>query len=229
MPSQRIELPGNAQTHIWTWRLSVDEQTVATLEEALSQDEWERVRRFHFQADARRFVVRRGTVRQILAAYLAKRPQDIRFVYGPQGKPALAPDLPASLHFNLSDSGELAALAVATCHPVGIDIEQLRPFPGVDTLAAHVFTEAENEHINQASTAERSRLFFHFWTGKEAIAKAHGNGLAPTRPVFSASWRIHRLTLPAGYVGVLATQPEIKEIIYEFWPPEQASPARPIP
>ena len=226
LQSQRPGQPGRTEAHIWIWDLLVNEQAIAELERTLSNDEWQRVRGFRFHGDARRFIARRGVLRQILGAYLGLPPHEVQFAYGSQGKPSLAAALFSPLQFNLSDSGELAALALATGHPIGIDIERLRPLPDAEALATHLFAAQEVEQLNRTAATERARIFFHIWTRKEAVAKADGDGLrsplhgfaidAARRPRLTPpdEWHLHRLALPAGFVGTLATRKEIKKIIY---------------
>lgn len=115
---------------------------------------------------------RRETVRlQSLAAGLLLRrilsiTTDCQLHYTLYGKPYL----PEGLHFNLSHSGNLAALAVYDA-PVGIDLQELS-----DTVphgvAARYFTEAETAWIAQCP--ER---FYRVWTRKESVVKALGLGL----------------------------------------------------
>ena len=233
LANRTLEPPRCAELHVWAWHLSPDARTLAKLEGTLSVDEWQRVRRFRSHLHARRFVARRGTTRLILGKYLNLPAQELQFVYGPQGKPALAQSLCETLEFNVADSSELAVLAVGTDHPLGIDVERLRPIPDAEELAAHAFAGWEVEHLKRATASRRAGSFFELWTRREALAKAKGHGLRMSSALFaevdaaenprrqltddvakSAGWHVYALPAPSGYVGALATSREVGEIVY---------------
>jgi len=220
--------------HVWTWRLDVDQESLSRFEVVLSTDEWRRVRRSARHLPARRFIVRRGMLRFVLGQYLDQLPQEVRFVYNPQGKPALAPQHSTDLHFNLSDSGDLAVLGVGKGGPLGIDIERLRPIPLVGRRVSHDLPPREVDHFDRLGETEASLVFLRAWTCREAIAKAEGVGLqllsSKLNPDDFADlnvcdsdeaggrrergYYLHDLTLPEGYIGFLATRQKLLEIRY---------------
>src|SRR5580698_2953692 len=115
LPADRID--------VWSVRLDIDAAHVERLRNLLSADERARADRFAFDRDRRRFVVGRGAVRSILASYVGAKPAEVRFTYGPHGKPFLADPPPKdALQFNASGSEELAVCAVTLGQEVGIDI-----------------------------------------------------------------------------------------------------------
>ncbi|MGY3413307.1 phosphopantetheinyl transferase, partial [Bradyrhizobium sp. GM5.1] len=89
----------------------------------LSRDERQHALKFRFDADRSRYTQSRLFVRYVLCRYLDLDPRQVRFIAGPQGKPALAPGSPVSLAFNLSHCRSRAILAVATTGRIGIDAE----------------------------------------------------------------------------------------------------------
>ena len=220
--------------HVWILDLKADRKSLAMQEELLSAVEWERVRRYVSQGVGRRFIVRRGLLRQILGQYLDYPPEHIRFVYNAHGKPSLAPDHSSDLQFSLSDSGDMAGLAVGLGEPVGIDIERLRTVRLDEGLASRGSIEGEEVCAINRSATKNSFEFFQEWTRREALAKAEGAGLqmlpgqsdancrednAPSGPGANAAldewgFHIHALTLPAGYVGALAARPKSPKIVY---------------
>lgn len=229
-----VPLLDGTVVHVWTWRLDVDRETLPRFEEVLSTDEWRRVRRSACHLQARRFIVRRGMLRFILGQYLDHPPQEVRFVYNPQGKPALASQFPANLHFNLSDSVDLAVLGVGNGGPLGIDIEWVRRIPFVGRRESHDLPPREADHFRGGAELEPSLGFFRAWTRREAIAKAEGVGLrllsSKLNPEDCADqqmndsddacarraggYHLHNLALPDGFVGSLATRQELLEICY---------------
>lgn len=217
--------------HIWYLALDQPPAVVELMERFLFPDEWARVRRFRAGADARRFVVRRGGLRYLLARYLDISPGEVSLAYGSQGKPALAPDLApdlahSGLHFNLSDSGEMAVYALGGGAPLGVDIEARRHIPDAGRLATRHFSPAEREWLRQRPADEAADAFLRCWACKEAVVKALGDGLTTPLAAFTAahwqqparllwgdgldrSWTICLLSPPAGYVAALASSAAI--------------------
>src|SRR5690242_9346537 len=60
-----------------------------------------------------RFAAARGILRLLLASYLHIGPQEVRFCYGPGGKPFLATPEHKRLHFNVAHSASMALFGFA--------------------------------------------------------------------------------------------------------------------
>lgn len=226
----RHSLPSPATVHIWYLTLDQPSPVIAQIESFLAPDEWARAARFRSGADARRFIVRRGGLRRLLAAYLHCRPADISFVYGPQGKPALTPALhPADVQFNLSDTGEMAVYAVGVGSPLGVDIEARRYISDAGKLAAGHFSPPEMDWMQRQPADDESDAFLRCWTCKEAVVKALGDGLTRPLPEFTAAhwqrpprlhwgrapdpkWTLRLLSPPAGYVAALASPASVAAV-----------------
>lgn len=161
------------EIHVWIAR--TDTAAIESLSRVLTDEERARVARFRFDADRARAIVARGALRMLLGQYLQRDPSVLRFVSGPNGKPAL-PD--GALEFNVSHAGDFAAIAVAAGTPVGIDVELEKPMSDLRLIAARFFAPAEAEAILRAPAAEAPALFFATWAAKEAVAKAAGGGLS---------------------------------------------------
>ncbi len=92
------------QVHLWWSSLNVSDPVSDTLAgDTLSADEHERAARFYFPRDRRQFVLARGMLRSILALYVGRRPQEIRFQDLAHGKPRLV-DPELDVEFNLTHS-----------------------------------------------------------------------------------------------------------------------------
>src|SRR5206468_155651 len=104
---------GPSEVHVWQFELEGPAGRFATLQELLSTEESERARRLKSPEALQGFTRARGIMRRILAGYTGIPPGEIRFLYGPWGKPRLEanPEL-AVLRFNLSHSGGRGLLAV---------------------------------------------------------------------------------------------------------------------
>ena len=107
--------------------------------------------------------------------------QQVRFVYGKNGKPYLGTGqgerLP--LMFNLSHSGTYVAAAFGT-ENIGVDVELIRT--GKQKIAQRFFAEDERKYLEKCWTDE---AFTGIWTRKEAYIKAVGTGIAMSLDSFS--------------------------------------------
>lgn len=161
-------LPGTA--HLWEFNL--DDFVFADL---LSDDERERAARFHFDRDRNRFQAGRIALRLLLGAYLRVPPGEIRFSYGPAGKPAIAG---AGISFNLAHSGPYAMLGVSGENNLGVDIELIREITDMPTVAQYSFARGEFSRWRALPRDQQIAAFYRCWTRKEAYLKAIGEGIA---------------------------------------------------
>lgn len=148
------------------------------VESCLGTEEREKAARFHFDVDRDRYGFFHMTMRNLLASVLPSqvRPGDLDFITGEFGKPSLR-DFP-DLHFNLTHSKNLAALAVCPAGPVGVDLEMIDPEFPVREIAREYFVGGERAAIDHApDDSERARRFFQLWTAKEAVMKVTGLGM----------------------------------------------------
>lgn len=154
----------------------------------LSDDERQRAAHFRFDIHRNRFIAGRARIRQILAARGNCSPAEIRFELNPYGKPSLAkPQAARGIHFNASSSDTLGAIAISKSHPLGLDIEKLKSdhAKDYDAIVASQFTLPEKDWYARHSGSARLRVFFEFWTCKEAYLKALGIGLSGKLDSFS--------------------------------------------
>ena len=134
----------------------------------LSEDERARAARFVFDVHRHRFIACRAWLRGQLGERVSRAAHDLRFEYGPVGKPSLPG---GALRFNVSHSDRYALLAVADVE-IGVDIERERPLSDMDALAARVFSVGERQALAQVPAGRKVETFFAGWTRKEAYIKA---------------------------------------------------------
>lgn len=195
----------------------------------LSAEEHARAARFVTETLRHRFIRARAGLRLRLAAATGQPANALEFTTGRYGKPELAaPEDRAPVWFNLSHSGDLAALAISRTGPVGIDIEAIRPVEALD-LAGRFFAVAEHAALVALPEGERLAGFFRLWTAKEAVVKAIGCGLScdprsfdvsaildadvatvttcvPTaEPSEPATWQVRTLACAPSYAAAVAT------------------------
>jgi 4'-phosphopantetheinyl transferase len=179
----------------------------------LDKTETARANRFLDALAQRRYVIRHGWMRRVLARYVGAEAAALEFSTNAHGKPQLA----HGPHFSLSRSHSYALLAVGELE-MGCDIE--RRDPGLDHagLAGRFFTAREAASL--ATLPEHAGLvgFFACWTCKEAFVKAKGLGLQlplysfevdlarPDKPSLGAGaegWRAHAFEATPGYQAVV--------------------------
>jgi 4'-phosphopantetheinyl transferase len=215
---------------VHVWRASLEQSAARThqLSQLLSRDEQTRAERFHFERDQRRFIVSRGALRTILGRYLGVEPDQLRFRYGPRGKPYLSEEFDrCALYFNLAHSHELAVYAFTCGREVGIDLEWVHLMQDVEQIADRFFSARENAVLRTLPEGQRLEAFFNCWTRKEAYIKAIGEGLSQPLDQFQVSlapgeparlliveqapeevsrWSLEALTPIPNYVAALAVE-----------------------
>jgi 4'-phosphopantetheinyl transferase len=149
----------------------------------LSESEILKYERFHFADDKLRFLKARYILRTIASAFHNNcDPQRIQISLNSFGKPFFN-DIP--LHFSITHSGQIAAVAFSKHFPVGIDIELKREISDMSQLAKRFFAEPEVNYLKQFSGEELISNFFRIWSSKEAYIKATGLGVSKRLKSFS--------------------------------------------
>src|SRR5688572_26216936 len=154
--SRRIAIPAPAEVHVWVADLDPGPGEAACRLAATTDAERERASRFWRREDGDRHLSAHGALRLVLADYLACDPLALRFDTGNHGKPFIEG---APLEFNLTHSGDLALIAVAGRRRVGVDVERLRPVPGLDDLAPRVCGPDEVETLATLAEPHRGHAF----------------------------------------------------------------------
>lgn len=226
--------------HVWRTSLAASAGTIQRLEATLTADEVARARRFYLPKDRDRFIVGRGLLRSILGRYLHLEPGQLRFRYGPHGKPSLAVGFNQDgLRFNASYSGGLGLYALAQGREIGVDVEWIRPdFPGSE-VADRFFSRRELATLGSLPADKRQEAFFACWTLKEAYTKGIGEGLAlgldrfdvsaalvgpwagltaADHPPSDGRWALHSLAAAPGYAAAVAVEGHVRVLKCWEWP-----------
>ncbi len=172
--------PLAAAVDVWLTRPAelTDPALLGTYERLLTPDERARRDRFRFERDRHTFLVSRALVRATLSRYASVAPGDWRFVTSGHGRPEPAPEHDSALRFNLSHTDGLAACAITTGHPVGVDVEAADGRVATLEVATRFFSPAEVATLRGLGGDDLRRRFFAYWTLKESYIKARGMGLA---------------------------------------------------
>ena len=121
-------------------------------------------------------------VRDTLAQWLGE-PGPPPLARDPSGRPRLL--APHQDHdTGWSHSGEQLLLALGRGVTLGVDLERLRPRPRALELADRFFAPGEAGRLQALAPERRELAFLRLWCAKEAVLKAHGQGL---------SFGLHRL------------------------------------
>ncbi len=206
-PLEHLPFPGQDDIHLWQASLQLPKPILCELEASLSPDESERASSYRFPRDKHRFVAARGILRSLLGAYLGKDRTDIRFSYGPWGKPGLfLVQGKVQLHFNISHSKDQALFAFSTYRELGVDLEEQRPFLEMEAVAKRFLPTTDLASWNLLPKEARAREFFRAWTRQEAFFKARGLGLVGARglPNQGEGWQFPEISSKKGFVATLA-------------------------
>ena len=158
--------------------------------------------------------------REIIAAYLGIPAAALVVENATHGKPQV---VGGGVQFNLSHSHGQTVVGVSRELALGVDIEHYRPLTWRAQLLRRCFTAAEQAVLAGAD----DRRILRWWSGKEALVKAHGRGIAygldrielretadgviglhalqgPAGP--ATRWSLRPLPAQADYVGMLAIE-----------------------
>lgn len=222
------------QPHVvdaWTVLLDQPADIREIYARSLSADELQRANRFVFERDRHHYVVCRGALRYLLAAYLDAAPGDLVFNYGHRGKPSLDGAAAGRLQFNVSHASGVAVAAITTGAAIGVDQESVSRTVEFEALARRFFSECETDDLLSLPAEARRAAFFACWTRKEAYIKAIGDGLAcpldsfavtlrPAEPPAfrwiatdeASAWTLRAFEPAAGYVAALASRAPIAQV-----------------
>jgi len=227
------------QVDVWRASLELSTDSVKFLESSLSADESQRAARFHFDADRNRFIAAHGCLRDILARYLHCEPGQLSFSAGTHGKPFVtSASSDRGIEFNLSHSGGVGLVAVASEQKVGVDVERIRQGISAPVIARRYFSKSEVAELLALPSEHREVGFFNCWTRKEAYIKAQGLGLtlplesfdvslSPNEPAIlratrpepeeAARWTLQHLNVDLGYAAALASEGKVEMLNSWEW------------
>jgi len=181
-------------------------------------DDGERARAAAFQKphDQRLFTIAHGAIRMLAGREADAGPAELTWTPGEHGKPELMPPW-SGLHTSVSHSGDVAAVAVTTSRPVGVDIQRVVPSLDAAALSARFFPPSEASYVAAGrGQRERANRFARLWVRKEAAVKSAGTRLWPNlaievrgRDVVTCSepaglHRVAKVTAPGGYHAAVA-------------------------
>lgn len=214
------------------WRCSLRRAMPKDLEAVLAWDELARAGRFKLERDRKSFLLSAYAVRRILSIYLGVPGGLVPIAVSAKGKPYLKGDIGGeALHFNLSHHSGVVMVAVAKAR-VGVDVEGVDEVFPCDEVGRGFFAPGEAGSIQrEPGGRHKARLFFGYWTKKEALLKAAGEGLYEdlSRVDFSGGgeavdyggsrWTVVEMELEGRVLCSLALEWELKKVQRFVWEP----------
>lgn len=213
--------PGSCQ--LWWASAGADAPSLLAL---LDGRERRRREDFVLRADRALFSVSHALARVVAAHHAGIAPSALRYAgaLGGSAKPRF--DGPCrSLEFSISHSGSHAVLAISRGVRLGVDLERIGREGPDPAMIASVLSVAERAALAATPAPSRPWAFSRYWTRKEALLKATGDGLgvpperisvtAPTDDPALVDWvdprrplgavHLYDLDPVAGYCAALAT------------------------
>ena len=209
-----------ADVALWWAPLSENDDQVERLSRWLAPQEHARAARFGREALRRRYIVGRACLRCALGKSLGVAPPAVPIVRGARGRPQL--EGASDLDFNISHTERVALIGVARGMRIGVDVEHAGRDVNADGLARKFLCASEQATLAPLDEAARRPRFLRYWTCKEAMSKATGDGLsAPFRqievalgetiqlvagpaPYVPRDWRLFAAGAPTGFLGTVA-------------------------
>jgi 4'-phosphopantetheinyl transferase len=210
-----------ASVSLWCAPLAACEDLLARVGPWLSPAENARAARFSREDLRRRYIIGRALLRSFLGHSLALPPGAVPIVRGPRGRPRL--EGLAGIDFNVSHTRDMSLIGILRGDArIGVDIERADRDVGADRLARRVLAPSERETIAPLEPDERRQRFLRYWTCKEAMSKATGDGIAaPFRrlevewsggprlvagpaPYQPQRWQLHAVEAQSGYFAAVA-------------------------
>ena len=210
---------------LWWCELDLPAAEIERRAATLAPAERARAARFGTDALRARWIAGRASLRMVLGLALRTPPAAVPIARGRRGRPEL-PGADIGLDFNVSHTGSVALIGLLRTAGrnarIGVDVERADRTVGSDRLARKFLTPAEQAAIADLAPDDRRRRFLRYWTCKEAMSKATGDGLlAPFRhidvdlsaaprlvggpaPYRPAAWTLVAAPVPAEHFATVA-------------------------
>jgi len=215
-------VPGVA---LWWSDLAHTASDIERFAPCLSPAETARAARYGTEALRAKYIAGRATLRLLLGRALGIDPAAVALRRGVRGRPELAGGT-AMPDFNVSHTRGGAVFAIACELPshfrIGVDVEREDRRLDADGLARKFLTARERGSLPGDDADARRVRFLRYWTCKEAMSKATGDGLAaPFRhldvdlsdsprlidgppPYLPARWSLQCVDVPEGWLATVA-------------------------
>lgn len=177
VPEPGMTAPVDEETfHVWTARYSDLARHFVLLFSLVSGEEQTKAAAYKKTCDAKRYILRHGMLRAVLAQYLGQDPAEISFVTGMNGKPELdSSPLLSDIRFSLSDTDDRVCLGIARGTDIGVDTVKKQSCSAFYDIQHSFFSRGESRWIDMAEPGLHHERFIRIWALKEALIKATGS------------------------------------------------------
>jgi len=146
--------------------------------ETLSLQEQVKAKAFVKEEDREKYIASHLFLRKVLSHYFPNiSPKEWCFGVNRYGRPHIHTKHGITFHFNLSHSQNHLYLICSEQYVCGIDVEESKNISLTEGMADLVFAEEELAVYHSLSSKKKERMFYLYWTLKEAHLKALGSGL----------------------------------------------------
>ena len=160
------------------WEISFNEDiNLMKSYTCLNDEEQNKAQRFLKKEDKDAYLLTHIALRKILTHYEPSiKEDDWKFDTNDFSKPRIADSFNSDIHFNLSHTSSCAYIILTLYKEVGIDVEEIKPIDLSDELLELALCTNELLHVKKSE--DTLKLFYRYWTLKEAHLKALGVGLS---------------------------------------------------
>ncbi|MEA2149356.1 MAG: 4-phosphopantetheinyl transferase [Solirubrobacteraceae bacterium] len=159
----------------WAWTSAASPHLLDLLDE----QERHRHARFRRPQDRALFLVSHALARIVAGRHVATAPGAIRYCrdVARHGKPRFTGSA-AALELSISHSGERIVVALSRAVALGVDVERVSATSAERSLVESVLCMPEQRALMALPQPAHPWAFCRYWTRKEAVLKATGDGLA---------------------------------------------------
>jgi 4'-phosphopantetheinyl transferase len=159
---------------VYAFTLAAADHDLSAYRATLDVEERARCAACHTAADAERYLVAHGVLRQILGRRLAQPPAQVQFTRSASGQPLLT--AASGVTFSLTHGSRHGLVAIGERVRIGVDLEDGAAPTDLLNVARLVCTAQEMRILITAPPPLRPAIFLFFWVRKEAVLKALGTG-----------------------------------------------------
>lgn len=228
----------NGIVYVWDYDLDNIWKNRKGLSRLLDKTELDRSSCYRFEIHRRRFVSGRAVLRTVLAQYLNRNPESLKFKYNIHGKPYLSKQQSfPNIKFSASSSHNIGCVAITLDNELGVDLEKVNSDGEFSNLPMTGFCTEEYSWLQSLPQKDKLAAFYDLWTCKEAYLKGLGVGLMSdlnefcistkgSKPILvwskldvpdSDNWTFQRIKREPGYACCVAVQSNSYKVIARRW------------
>ena len=193
----------------------IDEATLNAALLLLSDRDVIKIKRYQRWEDAALSLTGKLLVMKSLEKYASPEANLKCMKYDENNKPFIK----GAPYFNISHSGNIVTCAMSDNLLVGIDLEKQQPINIVDFQSQ--YSDVEWKSIKHSENPQR--VFYEYWTKKEAVIKADGRGfkipleslnaMGETMLVNGKLWSLMKVELQEAYICHLAVENVVEKVL----------------